>query len=155
MDADMSQPQEDEYLDWSPRRRICLPPGTADGYMLIPVRDFQRLRKRLGHELAPREGNLPAAYFALFGATIAVAAALPPLMTSSGQPSWIVPTFIVSAAAFSILGTVLAIISRGLKTRRRETMAELAEEMREIENTYLRKPQVPETSGYQSDSAWS
>lgn len=137
----MSSPQEDEYLDWSPRRRISLPPGAADGYMLVPIRDFQRLRKRLTHELPPRGDNLCAAYFALFGAAIAVAAALPPLMTSSSQPSWIIPTFIVSAAAFSILGTILAVISRVLNGRRREIMTELAEEMREIESTYLRNPQ--------------
>lgn len=143
----MSLPQDDEYLDWSPRRRIPLPPGAADGYMLVPVRDFQRLRKRLAHELAPRGGSLPAAYFALFGAAVAVAVALPPLMTSSGQPSWIVPAFIVSAAAFFILGTILAIITRGLNVRRREAVTELAEEMREIESTYLRKPQTSGTDG--------
>lgn len=110
--------------------------------MLVPVRDFQRLRKRLSLELKPAADNLPAAYFALFGAAIAIAAALPPLMTSSGLPSWIVPTFIVSAMAFLILGTALAVISRALKARRCEIVAELAEEMHEIERTYLKEPQA-------------
>ena len=136
----MSLPLQEEYLDWVSRHRISLPQGAISGYMIVPIRDFQRLRRRLNYELASGNDNLSAASFAFFGAAVAIGAAVPPLITSSGQPSWIIPTFIVSAAAFLAFGLVLAIIARMLRRRRQKIVIEIAEEMCEIERTYLGTP---------------
>lgn len=136
--ADTSSPHEDDHFDWSPKCRISLPQGVVDEYMLVPIRDFQRLRRHLNRDLAPKGDFLSAACFALFGAAVAVAAAVPPLMTSNGQPAWVSPIFISSAAVFLVLGLVLAFLARILKGRRDEMVSDLTEELSEIENTYVR-----------------
>jgi hypothetical protein len=127
---------EEEYLDWAPKRRIPLPPEAADEYMLVRIHDFQRLRKRIDEALSPRHENIPAAYFALFGAALATGVAVPPLLTASGLPTWIIPTFIVSASAFLALGLILVFVARILRKGQRRTTSEIAQEMRDIEETY-------------------
>jgi hypothetical protein len=136
----MSLPLQEEHLDWVSRHRISLPQGAIGAYMLVPIRDFQRLQRRLNYESTSGTDNLSAASFAFFGAAVAIGAAVPPLMTSRGQPSWIIPTFIVSAAAFLAFGLFLAITARMLSRRRRKIVSEIVEEMCEIERTYLGTP---------------
>jgi len=125
-----------DYFDWSPRRRISLPPESADVYMLVPIREFQRLRRCVAEDLKPSSDSLAGVYFTLFGAALATAVAVPPLLTSRGLPSWIIPTFIVSAAAFLLLGGTLLIVSRALGIGRRKIGAGIIEEMIQIERAY-------------------
>jgi hypothetical protein len=129
----------EEYLDWVPKRRIPLPPEAADEYMLVRSRDFERLRKRINEELSPRHENVPAAYFALFGAALATGVAVPPLLTAKGLPSWIIPTFVVSASAFLALGLILVFVARTLRKGQRRVASEIVQEMRDIEETYRGK----------------
>jgi hypothetical protein len=113
-----------------------LPPRNKPEYMIIPVRELQRLRTLVKKEQKPRLDGLPAAYFALFGAAVATGAAVPPLMTSRGLPTWIIPTFIVSAAAFLVLGIILVAIARALGRARRGTAAEILDELSELERDW-------------------
>jgi len=130
---------EEEFLDWDRKSRISLPAKAADEYMLVPIREFRRLRQRIDEELSPRHDGLPAAYFALFGAALATGVAIPPLWTSRGLPSWIIPTFIVSAGAFLVLGIVLVLVSRTLSKGRASAAAEIGRDMRDLEETYRGK----------------
>ncbi len=106
--------------------------------MAIPIREFQRLQKRVNGELRPRPDGLPAAYFALFGAAVAIGVATPPVMAAGGLPTWIVPTFVVSACACFVLGIALVIIAKTVERGRRNTVAEIAQEMLDIDLTYRR-----------------
>jgi|SRR6266496_207996 len=127
---------EEDYLDWFQKRRIPLPSEAADEYMLVPIRDFQRLYKRIGRELPPRHENIPIAYSTLFGAALATGVAVPPLLTANGLPSWIIPTFVVSGSAFLVLALVLLLVARSLGQGQRRLASEIAQEMRDIEETY-------------------
>ncbi len=131
----MSSSQE-EYLQWTRERRISLPDESADEYMAIPIREYQRLQKRVHDELKPRINGLPAAYSALFGAAVAIGVATPSLMAANGLPSWIVPSFIASASACFVLGLVLAFIAGRLERGRRDAVADITREMSEIEKAY-------------------
>jgi protein-S-isoprenylcysteine O-methyltransferase Ste14 len=133
----MDSPEE-EYLSWAPKRRIPLPSESTDEYMLVRIYDFHRLRRSI-EELSPPHENIPAAYFALFGAALAIGVAIPPLLTASNLPSWVVPTFIVSAGAFFVLGLILTIVARTLRKGRKEDAKEIAQEMRVIEESYRGK----------------
>jgi hypothetical protein len=104
--------------------------------MVIPIREFQRLQRRVTGELKPRTGGLPAAYFALFGAAVAIGVATPPVMAAGGLPTWIVPTFVVSASACFVLGIALVITARTFERGRRNTVAEIVQEMSDIGLTY-------------------
>ena len=118
--------------------------------MLVRIRDFQRIQKRIEDELTPRHENIPAAYFALFGATLATGAAVPSLFTASGLATWIIPTFIVSASAFLVLGVVLVIVARALRSGQGKAASEIAQEMREIETPH--RGERPITSAARSRS---
>lgn len=131
----MSLP-EPEYLDWDRKRRVQLPSREADDYMLVPVREFDRLLKRLDEELAPRYENVSAAYFCLFGAAVATGVSIPPLMTASHLPSWIIPTYVVSTAALFLLGVALVFAARLLKVRQAKAAADIYREMRDIKELY-------------------
>jgi hypothetical protein len=131
----MSAPDE-EYLNWDRKSRISLPSKDADEYMLIPVREFQRLRKRIDEAQLSGHESIPAAYSALFGAALATSVAIPPLLTANGLPSWIIPTFIVSAAAFLVLGLTLVLIARMLSKRQKGAASGIAQDMQDIEATY-------------------
>jgi hypothetical protein len=134
----------EEYLNWTSKRRISLPTESADEYMAIPIREYQRLQKRITDELKPKTTGLSSAYFALFGAAVAIGVAIPPLMGSSRLPSWIVPTFIVSASACLVLGLVLLTIDRILARGRRDAVTQIVDEMLEIEKAYRgRLPLMP------------
>jgi hypothetical protein len=125
-----------EYLGWNQEESVPLPPRAASKYMLVPVREFDRLQKRIAEELGPRHENLSAAYFALFGAAVATGAAVPPLMATSSLPSWITPTFVVSAAAFLLMGVVLVFVARALRIRQTKAAADISREMRDLRETY-------------------
>lgn len=127
---------EDEYLNWERKRRIFLPRKDADEYMIVPIREFRRLRQRIDEELLPRHDGLPSAYFALFGAALATGVAIPPLLTSQGLPSWIIPTFIVSASAFLVLGFILVLVSRAVSKGRIKSTSEIIRDMHDLEVTY-------------------
>jgi hypothetical protein len=131
----MSAPDE-EYLNWDRKSRISLPSKDADEYMLIPVREFQRLRKRVEKALSSSHESISAAYFALFGAAVSMGVAIPPLLTANGLPSWIIPTFIVSAVAFLVLGLVLVLVAWTLNKGRKGAASEIAQDMRDIEAVY-------------------
>jgi hypothetical protein len=105
--------------------------------MLVPVWEFRRLRKHVEEELAPRHEGIPGAYFTLFGAAIATGVAIPPLLTASGLPDWIIPTFIVSASAFLLLGVALVLLSRTLSAGKKKNASEIVQDMRTIEATYI------------------
>ena len=126
----------DDYIHWTPKRRISLPAESTDEYMAIPICDFQRLQKLVNGELRSRADGLPAAYFALFGATVAIGAAIPPVMAAGDLPTWIVPTFIASASACFVLGITLVVIARTLERTHRNAVAEIAQEMSDIDLTY-------------------
>jgi hypothetical protein len=129
-------PSEDDYLDWERKQRILLPGKDANEYMIIPTREFRRLWQRIEEELPARHDGLPSAYFALFGAALATGVAIPSLMASQGLPSWTIPTFVVSASAFLVLGLVLVLVSRAVKKGRVNAASEIVREMREVEATY-------------------
>jgi hypothetical protein len=131
----MSLP-EPEYLDWDRKRRVQLPSRAADDYMLVPVREFDRLLKRVEEELTPRYENESAAYFCLFGAAVATGASIPSLMTASHLPSWIIPTYIVSAAAFFLLGLALVFVVRDRKATQAKVTSDICREMRDIKELY-------------------
>jgi hypothetical protein len=124
-----------EYLNWFQERRIPLPSDATDEYMLVPIRDFQRLYRRIDEELASRHENIPIAYSTLFGAALATGLAIPPLLTANGLPDWIIPTFVVSASAFLILALSLLLVARTLRQGRRRAASEIAQEMRDIEKS--------------------
>ena len=134
---DMNSPGKD-YLNWFQERRIPLP-LEADEYMLVPARDFQRLKKRIQEELPPRHDSIPIAYSILLGASLATGVAVPSLLTARGLPSWIIPTFIVSAGAFLLLALVLIFIGHSIARGQRNIASEIAQEMEEIEETYRGK----------------
>jgi hypothetical protein len=135
----MNYTGDDDYIDWAPKRRIPLPSADVDQYMIVPIRDFERLRKLIDEELSPRRDNLPAAYFALFGAAVTAGVGVPPLMTANGLPTWIIPTFIVSACAFFVLGLILLLVDHTVGEGRKSRAAKIAKEAREIEETYRGK----------------
>src|SRR5215469_5069452 len=137
----MSAPEE-RYLAWDRQLRIPLPTQTSDEYMLVRKSEIKRLRKRVEEELSPSHENLSTSCYSLFGAALAMAAAIPPLLTAKGLPNWITPTFIVSACAFFALGLVLVFITHTLRSGTRRAASEIAQEMREIEesNRGLDKP---------------
>jgi hypothetical protein len=141
---------DEEYLNWAPKRRIPLPSEAADGYILVRVRDFQRLRRRIDEELTPHHENISAAYFTLFGAAVATGVAVPSLLTASDLPNWLIPTFIVSATAFLLLGFVLALMAYNLKRGKRRTASEIAQEMREIEESSRGKKTASRLAGGKS-----
>jgi hypothetical protein len=145
----MSQ-SEDGYLDWERTSRIALPSKAVDEYMLVPVREFRRLHRRIDEELSPRHESIPGAYFALFGAAIATGVAIPPLLTASGLPSWIIPTFIVSAGAFLVLGLALVLVSRSLDSEQKKSASEIAQEMCNIEAIYSSRKPVSQASELRS-----
>jgi len=126
---------EEEYLSWAQKRRIPLPSEATDQYMLIRIDDFHRVRRSV-QELPSSHENIPAAYFALFGAAVAIGVAVPPLLTATGLPSWIVPTFIVSACALCVLGLILTIIAHVLKKDKKKEAADIVQEMEKIEANY-------------------
>jgi hypothetical protein len=127
-----------EYLNWRQERRISLP-LEPDEYMLVPTRDFRRLKKRVLEELPPRHDGIPIAYSSLLGASLATGVAIPSLLAARGLPSWIMPTFIVSAGAFLLLALALILIDHSLKKGRRNTASEIAQEMQSIEASYRSK----------------
>jgi hypothetical protein len=129
----------EEYLDWERKRRILLPAKAADEYMLLPIREFRRLSQRIEEELTPRSDSLPAAYYTLFGAAVATGVSIPPLLASKGLPNWIVPTFIVAACAFLVLGLALVLVSRIVRRGRKKSASEIVREMRDLEATYRGK----------------
>jgi hypothetical protein len=128
---------EEEYVRWTSEQRIPVP---IDEYMLVPTRDFRRIRKRVSDELQPRTDAWSAAYCALFGAAVSTFAAVPPLMTSRSLATWIIPTFIVSGLAFVALGAALLIIDRKLASGRRRKADEIAKEMSDLIRTHRRLP---------------
>ena len=119
-----------------------MPSESADEYMLVRIHDLQRIRKRIDEELSPRHENISAGYFALFGAALATGVAVPPLLTASGLPSWIIPTFIVSASSFLVLGLVLVFVSCTVRKGQKRAGSEVAQEMRDLEETYRGKKTV-------------
>jgi hypothetical protein len=139
----MSSPEE-EYLDWAPRWRIPLPSDEAEKYVVINIRDVRRLRKRIEQELSPRREIISTAYFALFGAALATGASVPPLLIANGLPSWISSIFIVSASSFLILGLILVLIDRTLRKSRGKATSEIAQEMRDIEESYRGRKSRPD-----------
>lgn len=125
----------DDYIDWERKRRILLPAEATDEYMVVPIREFRRLRQRIDKELLPFHDDLPSAYFALFGAALATGVAIPPLLISHGLPTWIIPTFIVSACAFLALGFALILVSCAFRKNRANAASEITREMRDLEET--------------------
>jgi hypothetical protein len=134
----MSSPEK-EYINWAPKRRIPLPSEAEDERILVRIRDFERIQKHVGEELPSRHDNIPAAYFALFGAALATGIAVPPLMTARGLPTWIIPTFIVSASAFLVLGLTLVLIARVILKDQRRAVSEIVLEMEDIKKDCLGK----------------
>jgi hypothetical protein len=122
-----------DYLPWNRRRRISLPDESADELMAVPKRDFKRLQKHIEDELKPQTGGYTAASSAFFGAMVAIVVTTPSLMDSKSLPSWMVPTFIVSASACLIIGLVLAIVARKSQRRRSDAVAEIVQDMSDIE----------------------
>ena len=131
----MSSPGED-YLDWDRKSRISLPSKAADEYMIVSVREFTRLRERIDEALSPTYDALPAAYFALFGAALATGVAIPPLLTGSDLPSWVIPTFIVCAGSFFVLGVILVLVSHAIGKGQRRAVSEIVRDMHDLEMTY-------------------
>jgi hypothetical protein len=132
----------DDYLPWNRRRRISLPDESADELMAIPKRDFKRLQKHVEDELKPRTDGYTAAYSAFFGAMVAIGVTTPSLMDSKSSPSWIVPTFIVSASACLVIGLVLVVVAKKIERRRRDAVAEIVQDMSDIEEACRRRPPV-------------
>jgi hypothetical protein len=132
----MSQP-EGEYMNWERTSRISLPSEAVDEYMIVPVSEFRRLRERIEEEQATRHDNIPGWYFALFGAAVADGAAIPSLFAADGLPDWVIPTFIVSAASFLLVGVVLVLIARTLNAEKKKTTSEIVQDMRNIEAMYI------------------
>jgi len=131
----MSSPGE-EYLNWDRKSRISLPSKAADEYMIISVLEFRRLRQRIDETLSPTHDILPAAYFALFGAALATGVAIPPLLVGTGLPSWVIPTFIVSASSFFVLGIALVLVSRAVGNGQRKAASEIVHDMNDLETIY-------------------
>jgi hypothetical protein len=91
-----------------------------------------RLRRRIEAELRPRYENITGAYFALFGAAVAIWVAIPPLLMAKGLPSWVTPTFVVSGVAFLALGLTLVFVAQLLRRNTRRSAEEISNELREI-----------------------
>lgn len=127
-----------EYLNWLQERRISLPLD-ADEYMLVPTRDFLRIKKRIQEELSQRHDGIPIAYSTLLGASLATGVAVPSLLTAQGLPSWVIPTFVVSAGAFLLLAVTLILIGHSLKREQRSAASEIVQEIQTIEEAYRDK----------------
>jgi hypothetical protein len=127
-----------EYLNWLQERRISLPLD-ADEYMLVPTRDLLRIKKRIQEELSQRHDGIPIAYSTLLGASLATGVAVPSLLTAHGLPSWVIPTFVVSAGAFLLLAVTLILIGQSLKREQRSAASEIVQEIQTIEEAYRDK----------------
>lgn len=131
--------REGKRLKWTQRRWIPLPPEEADELMVVRRGDFERIRRNLEDELSPRWENFAAAYYAFFGMAVATGAAVPPLLTAIGLPSWISPTFVVLASTFLVLGLTFVLVDRILRKRRRRIVSEISQEMRRMEEMSRKK----------------
>ena len=129
-------PSEEEYFDWDRKSRIMRPSEAADEYMLMPLREFQQLRKRIEMNQASRHENIPSAYYTLFGAALTVGITIPPLFTAKDLASWVIPTYIVSAGALMVLGLILVLLARFLRIRQNNAVSEIAQDMLAVEKIY-------------------
>lgn len=127
-----------KYLNWSSNHQTPLPPESRDRYILVRVDDVQRLQRRIEAELRPRYENITGAYFALFGAAVAIWVAIPPLLMAKGLPSWLPPTFVVSGAAFLALGLTLVFVAQLLRRYTRHSSDEISDELRKIADRAFR-----------------
>jgi hypothetical protein len=130
----MSTPEKYLVLPWG---RVRVPPEDENEYVAIRVSVLDRWLKHMDR-LGRRYDNISAAYWGLFGASIAMAAAVPPLL-STKLPSWIAPTYIVSAVSFFVLAVILVLVSVSLRSDQSATASEIAQEMHAIRTTLGRE----------------
>lgn len=130
---------DEEDLQLVRKLRISQPSEAANEYMMIPVLEFDRLCKRVEEAPPPRNQGFAGTYYALFGAAVAIGAAIPTLLVANGLSSWVAPVYIVSAAACLVLGLVLAAFDRTMSKGQRKTTADIAVEMRNTAAVYRGK----------------
>ncbi|HEY1965754.1 MAG TPA: hypothetical protein VGG59_12520 [Acidobacteriaceae bacterium] len=126
------------YLSWNQKRRIMLP-SEEEEYMLVPVREIQRLRGRVTEELPQERTNYSNVASSLFGAAVAIGASIPFFMWANGLPMWLAITYMFSAGAFFAIGLIFAFISRDVGNRRARVVFEISKEMLELEERYRGK----------------
>lgn len=118
-----------EYVIWSQKLQMARPQPPE--YVGIPVSDLQRLQEDVDKELPSQRGSLSAAYWALFGATVAIGVSIP-AMVWAGMPAWEVATYITAAIAFMVIGLVLFFVDRDRTKRDRRSVSEIATRIRNL-----------------------
>lgn len=103
--------------------------------MMIRVRDFQQIRRRI-ERMAPKPESLASVYWALFGAAVASGAGIAPLYTVSDLPAWVIPAYFLGTGSFIVLGLILVFVDQALKRGRTVATAELVQEMKHLEKIY-------------------
>jgi hypothetical protein len=93
---------------------------------------------------------ITAVAFALFGAAIASALAIPPLAAAKDLPGWIVPLFITIASAFFISGFTIVLLGRKLIQGQRHAGSEIVQEMSDIEKHSASLPMEERSASRQS-----
>ena len=125
-----------EFIAWESRESIALP-SNGEGSLAIRRIDWNRLKRLLKRVMVPAS-KLSTVYGILFGIGTSSGLSIIPA-ASQALPAWVLPFYVVISAGSFIGGLVFVRLEKEVCDDRKSAVADIMEDMKEIENTF-KKP---------------
>lgn len=123
-------PQE-RYLLYESKERIAVPVAGQEARMAVRNADWDRLRRQV-ERIRPPNNALTIWYSLAFGFAGSATLGIIPLMLVSDMPAWVMPTYIISSVASTLLGCLLVWVGKTQVRQADSDLEELKAEMDEV-----------------------
>ena len=141
----MGEPSGGEPINWTQSTPIAVPTPLTEGRVAIRRLDWARIRRNLLKCSEPQP-SLSVWYSIFFGVAGSAGFSIIPIGATKDLPAWVWPLYVCTTVAAGFLGIVLVWLDRRLNRQRQSQIAELDDDMNEIERTFDRQG-TPGTEG--------
>jgi hypothetical protein len=101
--------------------------------------DWARIKRNIENLERNKPPKLSIWYSILFGVSGSSGISIIPIVKTHGLPAWVTPLYVCVCFFSSLLGSVLIILERKLKTRTKSDKDEILTDMAEIEKGFPQK----------------